>query len=105
MPDVVPRDGVPEQVIASGGALLRSPAWTQMMADALGLPVTTCLEPEATSRGAALLAMERLGIIKTVADAAPRLGAVHQPRAEHRTVYTDLLAGQRILFQKLFSEN
>jgi gluconokinase len=97
--------GQPRAVIASGGALLRSPAWTQMTADALGQAVTTCLEPEATSRGAALLALERLGVIKTVAEVAPRLGAVHQPRAEYRAVYTDLLARQRLLFQKLFSEN
>jgi gluconokinase len=97
--------GPARALIASGGGLLRSPAWTQMMADALGLPVTTCLEPEATSRGAALLALERLGVIKTLADAAPRLGAVHQARAEHRGVYTDLLARQRVLFQNLFSEN
>jgi gluconokinase len=97
--------GQPRALIASGGGLLRSPAWTQMMADALGLPVTTCLEPEATSRGAALLVLEQLGVIKTLAEVAPRLGAVHQPRAEHRAVYTDLLARQRILFQKLFSEN
>ena len=32
--------GSPTEVIASGGALLHSPAWTQMMADALGRPVT-----------------------------------------------------------------
>jgi gluconokinase len=97
--------GQPGTLIASGGGLLRSPAWTQMMADALGLPVTTCLEPEATSRGAALLALERLGVIKSVDQAAPRLGAVHQPRSEYRAVYADLLCRQRLLFQKLFSEN
>jgi gluconokinase len=97
--------GQPRALIASGGGLLRSAAWTQMMADALGLPVTTCLEPEATSRGAALLALERLGVIKNVADVTPRLGAVHQPRAEYRAVYTDLLECQRRLFQKLFQEN
>jgi gluconokinase len=97
--------GQPGTLIASGGGLLRSPAWTQMMADALGLPVTTCLEPEATSRGAALIALERLGVIKSVDDAAPRLGAVHQPRAEYRATYTDLLDRQRLLFQKLFPEN
>jgi gluconokinase len=97
--------GQPRDLIASGGGLLRSAAWTQMMADALGLPVTSCLEPEATSRGAALLVLERLGIIKTLADMAPRLGAVHQSRPEYRAVYTDLLARQRLLFQQLFSEN
>jgi gluconokinase len=97
--------GQPRALIASGGGLLRSPAWTQMMADALGMPVTLCVEPEATSRGAALLALERLGIIKNVDEMAPRLGSVHQPRAEYRSIYADLQARQRLLFQKLFPEN
>lgn len=97
--------GEPAAIIASGGGLLRSSAWTQMMADAIGLPITTCLEPEATSRGAALIALERLGVVSNVAELAPRLGAVHQPRSKYRAVYTDLLARQRRLFQKLFSEN
>jgi gluconokinase len=97
--------GQPRAVIASGGGLLRSPAWTQMMADALEMPVTVCVEPEATSRGAALLALERLGVIKNVAEKVPRLGDVYQPRAEYRVGYVDLQARQRLLFQKLFSEN
>jgi gluconokinase len=97
--------GAPKEVVASGGALLHSSAWTQMMADALGMPVTLCAEPEATSRGAALLALERLGLIKNVDEMAPRLGDVHQPRAEYRSIYADLQARQRLLFQKLFPEN
>jgi gluconokinase len=76
-----------------------------MMADALGMPVTLCVEPEATSRGAALLALERLGVIKNVAERVPRLGDVHQPRAEYRSVYVDLQVRQRLLFQQIFSEN
>ena len=34
-----------------------------MMADALAHPIIQCVEPEATSRGAALLALERIGAI------------------------------------------
>src|SRR5262245_11665821 len=40
------------QVVASGGALVRSRAWTQMIADALGRPVLLGREREASSRGA-----------------------------------------------------
>src|SRR5260370_21137305 len=39
--------GEPAHVVASGGALLHSPAWTQMMADALGVPVAASVEHEA----------------------------------------------------------
>lgn len=50
-----------DEIIASGGALLRTPAWIQMLADVLGRPVTASAEHEASSRGAALLALEVLG--------------------------------------------
>jgi gluconokinase len=83
------RLGRPRAVIASGGGLLRSFAWTQITTDALVLPVTTCLEPEAASRGAALLALERLGVVKSVGETAPSLDAVPEPRArEARSIET-----------------
>jgi len=47
-------------IVASGGAIGHSRVWTQIIADALGHPVTWSAEPEATSRGAALLALEAL---------------------------------------------
>ena len=50
-------------MIASGGALLHSPAWTQIMADTLGRPVIASTEHEASCRGAALYALERIGAI------------------------------------------
>jgi gluconokinase len=48
-------------VIASGGALGRSRAWTRMLADALGHPLTLSRETEASSRGAALRVLAALG--------------------------------------------
>jgi gluconokinase len=51
-----------DEVVATGGALAASPAWTQIMADVLGVPVRPSTEPEASSRGAALLALEALGL-------------------------------------------
>jgi gluconokinase len=50
------------QIIASGGALLSSPTWMQILADVLNRPVTASAEGETTSRGAALLALEQLGV-------------------------------------------
>ena len=49
-------------VVASGGALRHSPAWTRMLTDALGVPVALGGDPEASARGAALLALEALGV-------------------------------------------
>jgi gluconokinase len=48
-------------LVASGGSLGRSPAWRRMIADALGRPLHWSPEAEATSRGAALLALHALG--------------------------------------------
>ena len=50
-----------EEVVATGGALLKDPEWVQIMADALGRPVTTSGVKEASLRGAAVVALERLG--------------------------------------------
>jgi gluconokinase len=97
--------GRPRAVIASGGALLHSPAWTQMMADALGVDVGTCIEPEATSRGAALLSLERIGALADLASAGARQGAPHACDLERHRIYIHLLAQQRRLYNQLFSEN
>ena len=97
--------GEPKELIDSGAALLHSPAWTQMMADALGRPIITCLAKEATSRGAALLAMERIGAICHVRDLPAEMGPVYQPVAAHRAIYDDQLRRQRRLYTKLFEEN
>jgi gluconokinase len=95
--------GAPSEVIASGGALIHSRAWTQMMADALGRPVRLCVEKEATGRGAALLALERLGA-GNASDREARMGAVFQPVAEHKEIYERELAAQDRLYHKLFEE-
>jgi len=95
----------PERVIASGGALLHSPAWTTMMADALSRPVLACLEPEATARGAALLALERLKVIDDVRSLPPRTGEVYQPEPSHWAVYSEELRRQRALYTHLFEEH
>jgi gluconokinase len=95
----------PEQVIASGGALLRSATWTQMMADALHRPVLACIEQEASSRGAALLALERLGVIAHIRDLPARTGGTFLPNARHREAYEQMLAAQQRLYRKLYEEN
>jgi gluconokinase len=96
---------VPGEVVASGGALLRSPVWTRMMADALGRPVVACMEKEASGRGAALIALERLGAIRHLRDLPARTGETFVPDAENRAVYDGELARQRRLYTKLFEEN
>jgi gluconokinase len=96
------RWGTPTEVIASGGALLHSPGWTQIMADALGRPLTVCTETEASCRGAALWALERLGVIDGI-DALPAsTGAVITPRPEYQAAYQELLSKQHQLYERLY---
>ena len=90
------------EVIASGGALLRSPGWTQMMADALGRPITACTEPETSCRGAALWAMERIGMIDSLGALPASTGAVFEPRPEHRDAFERLRLEQYALYEKLY---
>ena len=97
--------GEPTEIVDSGSALLHSPAWTQMMADALGCPVTPCLEKEATSRGAALLVMERIGAIEHARDRPAAVGPAVQPVEAHRLIYEEELRRQRKLYTKLFEES
>ncbi|HSF06597.1 MAG TPA: gluconokinase [Methylomirabilota bacterium] len=57
-------------IVASGGALAGSPAWAQIIADALGHPIVLARDHEMTSRGAALLALEALGRLPDLAGLA-----------------------------------
>ena len=93
--------GDPRDVVASGAALLHSPVWTQMMADTLSHAIVPCREPEATSRGAALLALERLGVMEI---GAPQYGNAIQPIGKNIALYTAELERQRRLYTKLFEE-
>jgi gluconokinase len=95
----------PAQVIASGGGLSASKAWRQMMADALGRPIIECLEPEASSRGAALIAAEQLGLIKSLDEVEVALGPTITADPQSAQAYERMLARDLALFAKLFSEH
>jgi gluconokinase len=50
------------RVVGSGGALGHSPTWAQVIADAIGVPIGLGTDAEASARGAAVLALEALGV-------------------------------------------
>ena len=72
-----------EDVVATGGALLKEDGWLQIMADGLGRAVTVSAVKEASLRGAAVVALERLG------ESPPpgALGRVVEPRLDHADAY------------------
>jgi len=96
---------VPDEVIASGGALLRSKVWLQMMADALGHPAIECLEPEASSRGAAIVAAEQMGLLSSMDDLPASLGQTIVPRPEREAAYARMLKNDGALFDSLYGRN
>jgi gluconokinase len=85
-------------VIATGGGLLHSPAWRQIMADALGRPITVSKIEEASSRGAALLALEALGEVENLENVDAPLGETSEPGAERHEIYRSALARQLELY-------
>jgi gluconokinase len=95
----------PERVIASGGALLRSKVWLQMMTDALDHPIIESQVQEASSRGAAILAASEMGIVPDLAEAPARLGSTVQPRSASVEAYERMLARDKRLFDALYSKS
>lgn len=92
----------PGQVIASGGALLRSQAWLQMMADALAHPVVECLVAEASSRGAAMIAAEQMGLLRDLEQVPLRLGRTVEARAGKATAYGRMFQQDARFFEALY---
>jgi gluconokinase len=91
------------QIVASGGGLLNSPTWVQIMADVLGRPVVASAEPEATSRGAALLALEALGAIDALAALPAADGDTVEPDGERHATYRAAIARQRELYDRFYA--
>ena len=89
------------QVVASGGAILSSPAWLQIMTNAIGRPVAASGVPEASERGSVLLALEALGIIPDLEQAPDFIGAVYEPDPRIHLRYREAMERQKELYQKL----
>lgn len=68
-----------ESVVATGGALLANPAWSQVLADVLGLPVEISGVAEGSARGAVLA---RLGV-----DAPAPIATVVEPRPDRHEIH------------------
>jgi gluconokinase len=85
------------EVVATGGGLLHDRDWIQIMADALARPVTVSAVPEASLRGAAVFALERLG--HAVAEA--QVAEIVEPRSEHADAYRAAREEQQRLYDAL----
>ncbi len=89
------------RIIGSGGALLGSMTLAQIVADTLGVPIYPSLDHEASARGAALLALEAMGILPDVAQVPTNLKPPLKPDAERHAVYRIGAERQQKLYQAL----
>lgn len=88
-------------VIATGNALRSSPAWLQIMADVLGRPVMFGGSPEASIRGAALLALEAVGKIGSIEEVSVSVDTGVEPDMQRHARYREGLARQEELTARL----
>ena len=89
-------------VIATGNALRSSPVWLQIMADVLGRPVMLGGSPEASIRGAALLALEAVGTIGSIEEVSLSGNTGVEPDMQRHARYREGLARQEDLYARLF---
>jgi gluconokinase len=89
------------RIIASGGSLLNSPTWMQIIANTLGHAILASDELEATSRGAALLALESLGAIPSVEALPATTSAFYEPDPATHEIYRAAIERQRVLYKQL----
>jgi gluconokinase len=90
------------EVVASGGALAQSRLWTQIITDALGVPVSLSAIGEASARGAALLALEGAGLSAAV-EPASTVEAFLPDRLNHEK-YREGARRQQALYQVLIQQ-
>jgi gluconokinase len=90
-----------QPIIAGGGGLLSSPAWLQIMADAIGRPLQALQEREGTSRGLALLALEHLGLIERPSAIPPALGVAYEPDPQRHAIHCEAMARQIELYHRV----
>ena len=84
-----------EQVVTTGGVMSRNESWLQLLADVLERPVATSPVQEASARGAAVVALERLGASPT----APPVERVYEPRAAPSAIHREARERQRALYE------
>lgn len=76
-------------IIASGGALRESPVWTQIIADVLAQKLSLPETPEASSRGAVLLALESIGKIEDISNLETPEGAKFNFDKKRNAIYQE----------------
>lgn len=89
-------------IVATGNALRSSPVWLQILTDVLGRPLIYGGSPEASIRGAALLALETVGKIGNIEEVAVTVDEMFEPDLTRHLRYQEALNRQEHFYQRLF---
>ena len=89
-------------IVATGNALRSSRAWLQIIADVLGKGVLLTNVGEASTRGAALLALEAVGKIETLQQDSFLIDETFEPDATRHARYREGLFRQQEIYDRLF---
>src|SRR5215469_6642778 len=93
-----------KRIVASGGAFSICAAWIQILADVLGVPVIASPAPEASSRGAAISALEAVGYIPDLGAIPAPLGRIHEPDRANYERYVAARHRQQELYDRLLGQ-
>ncbi len=81
---------VNHEIHINGAAALSSPMWVQIITDTLGHEVMAAdAQAEASARGAAMCALETLGVRPDLRDDADRMSRIYTPNPVHHAIYAD----------------
>ncbi len=75
------------ETVLSGGAIASSPLLCQIICDVFGVPLVTSKVAEASSRGAALIALQGIGAMKSWSAAPFERGVTIKPNAARHQAY------------------
>jgi gluconokinase len=83
------------EIVASGNALQSSDVWVQIISDVIGRQITLSGSPEASTRGAALLALEAAGKMPLNENVIMKAQKVFVPDSSKHPKYQEALRRQQ----------
>lgn len=90
-----------QRVVATGGDALTRPYLVQLLADAIGRPLVVSAAGEGSARGAAIVALERIGAIPDLGAVRSPLGRTFRPRERAHAAFRELIERQGRLEEAL----
>ena len=89
------------EIVASGNAMVKSAVWIQILADVLGRPILRSPWKEASSRGAAMMALVAGGVAKDLTEIPALPSEPVTPNAARHARYTQARVRARELYAKV----